>query len=188
MSTRVLSALTLFVLLFSSTGLALGGPKLPAAQTDPLLLQLPESDGVALIDSRRFFDAALPAILASKPTILGDINTKLDEIQQKTSIDLRKFDRLALGVKITKVSDKNFDCDPVVLARGSYNSGALVGLVKLASNGTFREEKVGEHTVYIYTVKDVAAKNMQSSTSSGITGGVDNMVDKLTGEVAVTGL
>ena len=189
MSSKIFSTLTLLAMLFASVGFTLAGPNrsLPA-QTNPLLLQLPESDGVALIDSRRFFDTALPSILASKPTMLRDINAKLDEIQQKTSIDLRKFDHLAVGVKITSLAGKDFDCDPVVLARGSYNSGALVGLAKLPSNAAYREEKMGEHTVYIFSVKDAAAKNMSSGGGSGITGGLDNMIDKLTGEIAVTGL
>jgi len=188
MNSRVLSAVTLLLLLLNATGLTFAVPNKSRPQTDPLLRLLPESDAVALIDSRRFFDTALPGILASKPAMLADINAKLDEIQQKTSIDLRRFDRLALGLKMNKTADNSFDCDPVVLARGSYNSGALVGIAKLASKGTYREEKSGERTLYIFAVKDVAAKNVTGSNASGITGAIDTTVDKLTGEIAVTGL
>ncbi|HEY2865494.1 MAG TPA: hypothetical protein VGJ02_00255 [Pyrinomonadaceae bacterium] len=189
MNSRVLSAVTLLLLLLNATGLTFAVPNENArrAQTDPLLRLLPDSDAVALIDSRRFFDTALPSILATKPAMLADINAKLDEIQQKTSIDLRKFDRLAVGLKLNKTADNSFDCDPVVLARGTYNSGALVGIAKLASKGTYREEKLGEHTLYIFSVKDVAAKNA-ASTASGITGTIDSTIDKLTGEIAITGL
>ena len=188
MNSRVLSAVTLLLLLLNATGLTFAVPNKSRAQTDPLLRLLPDSDAVALIDSRRFFDTALPSILASKPAMLADINAKLDEIQQKTSIDLRRFDRLALGLKMNKTADNSFDCDPVVLARGSYNSGALVGIAKLASKGTYREEKLGERTLYIFSVKDVAAKNVTGSNASGITGTIDSTVDKLTGEIAITGL
>ena len=88
MNSRVLSAVTLLLLLLNATGFALAGPDrtAPRAQTDPLLRLLPESDAVALIDSRRLFDTALPTVLASKPALLSSINAKLDEVQQKTSI------------------------------------------------------------------------------------------------------
>jgi hypothetical protein len=188
MRLKILSALSLVAILLSSTSLTLANPrpkKVPAKQVNPLLQRLPESDAVALIDSRRFFDDALPKILAAKQPLLAEINAKLDEIQQKTSIDLRKFDHLAVGVKIAKVSTNNFDCDPVVIARGTFNAGALVGLAKLASNGTYREEKAGEHTIYIFSVKDIAAKH---AASQGITGSLENMGDKLAAEVAVTSL
>lgn len=189
MNSRVLSAVTLLLLLLNATGFALAGPDrtAPRAQTDPLLRLLPESDAVALIDSRRLFDTALPTVLASKPALLSSINAKLDEVQQKTSIDLRKFDRLAVGVKITDGADKNFDLAPVVLARGSYNSGALVGIAKLASSGTYHEDKMGGHTVYIFSAKDVSAKTVGPS-ASGITGTLESAIDKLSGEIAIAGL
>jgi hypothetical protein len=179
------------VLFFSSSALVLAKPnpkKSAARQANPLLLQLPESDAVALIDSRRFFDDALPKILASKPAILSKITTQLDEIQQKTSIDLRKFDHLAIGVKIAKLSGKDFDCDPVLLARGTFSAGALVGIAKLASNGTYREEKVGGHTIYIFSVKDTAAKQAANSVGSGVGNAVAGAADALTRDVAVTSI
>jgi hypothetical protein len=191
MKTRILSALSLIVLLFSSTGAVLSkpGPKRsPARQTNPLLLQLPESDSVALIDSRRFFDDALPKLLATKQSILTKIIGELDEIQRRTSIDLRKFDHLALGVNIVKVSPKDFGCDPVLLARGTFNAGALVGVTKLAADGTYREEKLSGHTIYIFSVKDVAAKQAAKSAGSGVANAIENTADNLTHEVAVTSL
>lgn len=188
MNSRVLSTVALLLLLLNATGLTFAVPNKSRAQTDPLLRLLPDSDAVALIDSRRFFDTALPSILASKPAMLADINAKLDEVQQKTSIDLRRFDRLAVGLKMNKTADNSFDYDPVVLARGSYNSGALVGIAKLASKGTYREEKLGEHILYIFSVKDVAAKTTTGTNSTGVTGTIDNTIDKLTGEVAITGI
>src|SRR5262249_10232290 len=150
---KILSTVSLLAFVISSSGLVLANPrpkKVPAAQTSRLLTQLPDSDAVVLVDSRRFFDDALPKILASKPAILSKITAKVDEIQQRTSIDLRKFDQLAVGVRINKLSQKDFDADPVLIARGTFNPGAMVSMAKLASNGTYREEKIAGHTVSIF--------------------------------------
>src|ERR1041384_375706 len=106
MRIRVLSVMSLVVLLFGTAAAVsaqtVAKKALATRSTNPLLLQLPESDSVALIDSRRFFDTALPKILATNQSLLVKITGELDTIQQKTSIDLRKFDEIAVGAKLTK--------------------------------------------------------------------------------------
>jgi hypothetical protein len=192
MKKRILSAVSLFVFAVTSTGWSLAQPgpkKVLGPETSRLLSQLPESDAVVLVDSRRFFDDTLPKVLASKPAILAKITAKVDEIQQRTSIDLRKFDQLAIGAKISKFSEKDFDADPVVIARGTFNPGAMVSMAKIASNGTYREEKIGTHTVSIFSVKDIANKTAAKANDPGVSGAVQSATNSFDNkELAVTAI
>jgi hypothetical protein len=189
MKIRILSTISLLILALVTAGSSVVGTReVSARQANRLLSLLPESDAVALIDSRRFFDDALPKALASKPTILSEITAKLDEIQQRSTIDLRKFDQIAVGLKITKLNEKDFDSDPVLIARGNFGPGALIGMAKIGSNGTYREEKIGERTIYIFSVKDIAAKNAVKTGATGVWSGVDSAANKLSGEVAATNI
>src|SRR5262249_18631896 len=84
------------------------------------------------------------------------------------------------------VGQNEMDYDPVIMARGTMPAGGLVSVVKLASNGTYKEEKVGTRTVYIFSAKDVAQKNL-STGNSKIAGFVDRAINGLH-EVAVTAM
>jgi hypothetical protein len=148
-------------------------------QVDPLVAKLPASDAVAVIDARRFFDEALPKILAAQPGLLGKINGHLTEFQTKTGIDARKFDRLAIGANIKKEAVKDFDVDFVVLARGSMNAGSLIAGAKLASNAGYREETLAGRTIYIFTPETVANKTAPDSTAAAV-------ASKVPAELAVT--
>lgn len=182
MNRKILSILTLCLLMINAVSFTFAGtgPRKARAkkQVDPLVAKLPASDAVAVIGARRFFDEALPRLLASQQGLLGKINGYLTEFQTKTGIDPRKFDRLALGANIKKEAVKDFDIDFVVLARGTMNAGSLIAGAKLASNASYREEKVAGRTVYIFTPKTVADKN-----APGAAGAV---ADKVPAELAVT--
>ena len=159
MNRKILSVVTLFLLVLNAAGLSLAGPRnksVPKRQVNPLVAKLPASDAVAIVDSRRFFDQALPKILASRPDIVGKITTHLDEFQAKTGIDARKFDHVVIGANIKHEAVKDFDVDAVALAQGSINAGGLIAGAKLASNAGYREEKVGERTIYIFSAKSIA--------------------------------
>ena len=52
-------------------------------------------------------------------------------MQAKTGIDVRKFDRFVIGANIKHEAVKDYDLDPVVLARGTMNAGSLIAGAKL---------------------------------------------------------
>ena len=181
MNRKILSILTLMLLVLNAVTVSLADnpPKTKVRkQVDPLVMKLPASDAVAVIDARRFFDEALPRLLASQQGLLGKINGHLTEFQTKTGIDARKFDRMAIGANIKKEAVKDFDVDFVVLARGSINAGSLIAGAKLASNAGYREEKIAGHTAYIFTPKTVADKNASGAAAT--------MAEKVPAELAVT--
>lgn len=166
MNRKILSVVTLLLVVLNATGLSFAGTRDRSAarrQVNPLVAKLPASDAVAVIDSRRFFDQALPKLLASRTDIVAKITAHLSEFQSKTGIDARKFDHIVIGANIKREAVKDFDFDVVGLAQGSINAGGLIAGAKLASNAGYHEEKVGSRTIYIFSAKSVADKSNSAS-------------------------
>ena len=155
------------------------------SQATQLALLLPASDGVVTLDVKRFFGVALPKLLSANQPMLNDILGKIDEMKAKTGIDVRQFEYLAAGVTAKKITEKEYDFEPVVIARGQINAGALIGTAKLAANGKYREEKVGEKTIYVFAAKDIA-EQAKSQIQAGNTDMADKVIGKLSREIAVT--
>ena len=183
MKSRILSIFTIALLLANATGISLAAtPR--KKQANPLVAKLPASDAVAIVDARRIFDQGLGQVLASKQDLLAKITGHLDDLQAKTGIDARKFDQIVIGANIKRQAVKDFDVDFVAFARGSMNAGSLISAAKLASNAGYREEKHGDRTIYIFTPKSIADKNLPSSAPAA----VDQVVDHVPAEMAVTTL
>lgn len=167
-------------------GVATGGAS-ANGKVSRLVSLLPASDGVAVFDSKRFFNDALPRVLSANQPLLAEVTAKLGEIEAKTGIDLRKFDQMAVGVNIKPGSAGRMDVDTVALASGEINAGALLAVAKLASKGTYREEKAGGRSVYVFSAKDVAGKNIKPHNSK-IAGVIEDVLGHLTREVAVSAI
>ena len=160
--------------------------KKQVVQTNTLLASLPASDAVMTMDIKRMMDEAMPQILSSKPQTLGELNAKMAEFKEKTGIDLRQFEQVAIGIGYKQISAKETDFEPVMLARGKFESGAFLGLAKLAAKGKYREEKIGERTVYIFAAKEILADNKPSTGSKKTNDIFDRLMKSFTNEVAVT--
>jgi len=185
MNRKLMSIVTLFLLVLNAAGLSIAAPRDTKAvkrQINPLVAKLPASDAVAIVDSRKFFDQALPKILASRPDLVGKMTTYVNEFQTKTGIDVRKFDRFVIGANIRHEAIKDFDIDAVALAQGSINAGGLIAGAKLASNAGYHEEKVGERTIYIFTAKSIADKNASAPAA------VKDAATQVPAEIAVAAL
>lgn len=155
-------------------------------QSNALVALLPASDGVATFDAHRFFNTALPQILSKNQPLLSQVTTHLSDIESKTGIDLGKFDSVVVGLGISKSGAKKCTIDPVAIARGDMSSGALVSIAKLASNGTYREEKYGERTIYVFST--TAAAKTTTANGPKLASMLGGALDSLTREVAVTAL
>lgn len=150
---------------------------------------LPESDGIMTLNSKKLFGESLPQILAANPTMLADINGHTENLKQRTGIDLRQFDRVALGTTIKETAPGVAAFDPVVLAQGQYTPASLLMAVKLASGGEYREEKVGEKTIYIFALKKPVSGDSAPKTSNSYFGKLIEMILKgLSTEAAVGSL
>lgn len=154
-------------------------------QITRLVSILPASDGVAVFDVKRFLDDALPTILSANQPMLGEVMAKITEMESRTGVDLRKFEQVAVGVAFKEISAKEMDFEPIVVASGDVNAGALIGVARLASNGVYRTEKIGERTVYIFSGKDVFQKTSAKVTNSAIADILDKGLKAITKDVAV---
>jgi hypothetical protein len=193
MKNKFYAALTVFAFVLNAFGAVLADtkPVKKAKQTNALAALLPASDGVLTIDLQRAMNEAVPQILSGKPQMLNEINSKIDEIREKTGLDLRQFEQVAVGVSMKQISAQEVDLEPLVLARGKYNANALIALAKLASKGKYREEKIGARTVYIFSGKEIVEQNTSSAKSamsrnSWFDKAFNRMIDGLMKEIAVT--
>lgn len=155
-------------------------------QTNRLVALLPASDAVMTFDAKRFMNDALPQLLSSNQTMLGAVVSEVDKIKAKTGIDLRQFEQVAVGVTINKISAKEYDFEPIVLARGQMNAGALLSVAKVGAKGKYREEKIGGKTVFIFAAKEIAEQNKPANQSPQKARMIDRFIGKLTQEIAVT--
>lgn len=160
-------------------------------QAPSLAASLPASDAVVTVNTQRLLNDALPQALNANQPMLKEILSKIDEVKTKTGVDLRQFEQFALGVASKKSASGALDFEPVILARGSINAAALVSLGKIAIGGKYREEKIGDKTVYIFTPAQVVQKakpqpNKPAANNSIFDKAMDKMFDKLSREFAVT--
>ncbi len=117
-----------------------------------LLSSLPPSDGVAFIKVRRVLDEAMPKLLADNPAQVAELNTELAEFKTKTGIDPRSFEDMALSFQFSYPSQAVTKIRTVALARGTFNSAALVAAGRMAANGKYVEQRYQGKTIYIFTL------------------------------------
>jgi hypothetical protein len=155
-------------------------------QTSQLVALLPESDAVMTFDSKRFMSEALPQILSGNQTMLANILGRVDEMKAKTGIDLRQFEQVAFGVSAVKIKDNEYDFEPVGLARGQINAAALIAVAKVAAKGKYREEKIGDKTIYIVEIKEIAYQNKPQTMNAKDSAMFDKILDRLAHELAIS--
>src|SRR5688572_26715205 len=189
MKNRSVALFCLFVLVLNMVGSAAADrePKRgQVSQANQLAALLPVSDGIVTLDAKRFFTTALPRLLSANQPVLEKITAKIDKMKERTGIDVRQFEYLAAGVTARKVGPKNYDLDPVIIARGQVSSASLIGAAKLASNGKYREEKAGGKAIYIFSAKDIAAQAKQQAPVVTNPDLVDKITGSFSGEIAVS--
>ena len=124
----------------------------PVGQTPTLLSSLPPSDAVALINVNRVLDEALPKLLAENPAKLADVTSELAKFKTQTGLDPRSFDQIALGLNYKYPREGITAISTAVLARGTFNAGAIVAAGRLAANGKYAEQKYQGKTIYLFSL------------------------------------
>jgi len=119
-----------------------------------LMSSLPESDGVAQIKINQLLSEAMPRILAGNPAKLSEVNASIDRFKDRTGLDPRMFQQVALGVRFTYPAEGVTKVQTVALANGSFSAAAMVAAGRVASNGKYREEKYQDKTIYIFTLDE----------------------------------
>ena len=119
-----------------------------------LMTSLPESDAVAHVKVNQLLNEAMPRILADHPAKLTEVNAGIDRFKERTGLDPRMFQEVALGIRYTYPSEGVTKLQTVGLANGTFSSAAMVAAGRVASNGKYREEKHRDKTVYIFTLEE----------------------------------
>ena len=125
-----------------------------AAPAPSLMAGLPESDAVAHVKVKQLLSEAMPNILANNPAKLAEVNASIDRFKDRTGLDPRMFDQVALGIRFTYPSEGVTKLQTVALANGSFSAAAMVAAGRIASNGKYREEKYRDKTLYIFTLEE----------------------------------
>ncbi|MBK6748933.1 MAG: hypothetical protein IPG67_02715 [Acidobacteria bacterium] len=189
--TKVLTFLTVAAFVLNLSGLALADTrrtKKKVRQSNALVSMLPASDGVATFDVKRFFNDAMPKVLSANQPMIAKIMSHISQIESKTGIDLRKFEQVAAGINMKIGTANKLSADPVVIARGSFSSDALISTAKTAAEGKFREEKFGDRNVIIFAAKDEVKKNVPTASVPVSSDVVNSVIDGMPNEIAVTSL
>lgn len=125
-----------------------------APATGGLMASLPESDAVAQIKVRQLLSEAMPQILANNSARLAEVNASIETFKTRTGLDPRMFEQIALSVRFTHPAAGVTRAQTVALANGEFNPAAMVAAGRVASNGTYREEKYQGKTIYIFRLEE----------------------------------
>ena len=119
-----------------------------------VMIALPESDAVAHVKVKQLLNEAMPRILANNPAKLAEVNANIDKFKDRTGLDPRMFEQVALGIRYTYPSEGVTKLQTVALANGSFSAAGMVAAGRIATNGKYREEKYHNKTVYIFTLEE----------------------------------
>ncbi|MEP6900894.1 MAG: hypothetical protein ABJA66_04040 [Actinomycetota bacterium] len=188
MKKKIFALLTVCAVVLSAANVSLANTKTKkkAKNDNQLLALLPPSDSAMTVDAKRFFGEALPQILSGNQPLLANILGKFDEIKTQTGIDPKQFQQVAIGVNTIKGAGNEYNFEPLLLARGQFNAAGLIAVAKIASNGKYREEKIGDKTVYVFSAKEIIEQNKGKITNSMISKILDKLLAGLSNELAVT--
>jgi hypothetical protein len=149
-----LMAIGIAVISLSVTGLAQTRTRTSPPPPPGLLSSLPPSDAVAQVQIKRLINDVMPRVMANNPTKLAEMNANLDNFKNRTGLDARSFEQIALGVRYIYPSEGVTKLVTAGLARGTFSAGAMVAAGRLASNGKYREEKYAGKSVYIFSLDE----------------------------------
>ncbi|HEX8845547.1 MAG TPA: hypothetical protein VF791_12925 [Pyrinomonadaceae bacterium] len=145
------------------------GNKTGRASSNSALAALPASDFIISIDVQRALNETLPSLLSSNPGTLAKFNAHLEEFQQKTGINPRVFESVAIGGSLNPtLSPGRRDQSTVVIARGSFNSTELLnaGFAAAQKECEFVKEEQQYEGKTIYLISQVKPLKKSSGENS----------------------
>ncbi|HZH89025.1 MAG TPA: hypothetical protein VEX70_00245 [Pyrinomonadaceae bacterium] len=122
------------------------------AATTAVLASLPASDAVMLVDVRRLLSDGLPRAYNNNPAELARVNAEIDKFKATTGFDARSFERVAVGVSYVRTPTGKTLVETVAVARGKFNTAALVAAARPAASNRMHEEKYAGKTIYVFKV------------------------------------
>lgn len=124
------------------------------AQSQPaqaaLLAQLPASDAVMVVDTRRLLAEGLPRAFNNNAAELARVNAEIDEFKKKYGLNARDFERVAVGTSFAQAPSGATTLGTVAVLQGRFDTGALVGAARVAANGKYRTEQHAGKTIHVF--------------------------------------
>lgn len=119
------------------------------------LIPLPASDAVLNVNVRRVLAEAIPRALAGDAAKLADVNADIEQFKTRTGIDARAVETMSVGVRFTNPSSNVTKIDHIVaVARGTFNSEALVAAGRLAAQGRHTQQQHAGKAVHVFGINN----------------------------------
>jgi hypothetical protein len=188
MKKKIFALLTIWTVMFSAVGVGFADTKdsKKAKTNNQLLALLPPSEAAIAVDAKRLFAEALPQILSANQPMLAEIVGKFEEIKSRTGIDYKQFQQIAVGISSIKASESGYEFEPLVLARGQFNASGVMTVAKTVANGKYREEKIGERAVYVFSPREAIEQNKDKINNSKFADIIGKFLVGLNKEMALT--
>jgi hypothetical protein len=191
MKFKKLAILAILAMVLGAAGAASAKPrakkKAPKAKAE-LLTMLPASEIAMTLDAKRLMDEGLPQILSSNQPMLAQIFANIDRLREKTGIDLRHFHQVAVGVSAKRNEAKSYVFEPIILARGKFSAAAVIAAAKAEAGNAYREEKMGDRTVFVFSAEKLVADAKSQTGKTAISEILDTVLDGLSREMALAAL
>lgn len=124
-----------------------------ASPSSGALPNLPEANALVYFNLQRILNDALPRVLPEK--LLTEMRTGIDQIKQKTGIDLYGLENATIAMKFNQMTLSGSVPDFVLVMRGSFNADALLSLMRIGLQGKYQEQKHGSNTVTTLKLSDL---------------------------------
>jgi hypothetical protein len=130
------------------------------------LASLPASDAVIYVDAQRLLTDSIPGVLVNSPKLLAHVNEELDRFKERTNIDLRSFDSVAIGLRFNPPS-KGQELRVVILAQGRFDASTVLDavLARAKRDGLQPQERtVDGRTLYVLSPRKQDAEQTEATT------------------------
>src|SRR5262245_37822342 len=107
----------------------------PAPAAPGIGSYLPASDAVAIVDVKRMINETMPSILGGDQAKLAQANAEIDKFKTKTGVDLRTFNRVAVGVRYTYPNASTTKQETVAIAHGTFDAKSITASAQAAATG-----------------------------------------------------
>jgi hypothetical protein len=127
------------------------GPNLRPQTSDPLTA-LPTSDVVAFANVQRILTEIVPRVMMKDPATLLKMTTALNDLYQKTGVNLLSIDRVAGGLQFIgspKLDMSKGNLGIAIIIHGEFDADKFIAFLKQETKNKGREESYGGKTIHI---------------------------------------
>jgi hypothetical protein len=136
-----------------------------AARGQNVIANLPESDGVVVVNMRRIVNETLPRVLSAEQ--MSQVQAALAKAKQVAGFDVANIETAVVGLRLNR--SKLMSAPTMLLVmRGSFNADALVSLLKVGLAGKSRDEKYANKTLTLLKLSDFMKGSPPSATELAV--------------------